>query len=272
MKYLLKDLENIQTILKDKNIFLFLDYDGTLTPIVDNPKQAALAQETSDLLNQLSKKSGLILAIISGRALEDIKKKVGIEGIIYAGNHGLEAEGPGIIFKSLVSRRAKAIIKHIKDNLTQKFSIIKGILVEDKKLTLSIHYRLIEKGKRPLLKKLLVNILQPYYNKNKIIIKKGKMVIEIRPSVEWDKGKIVLWLLERQRIIFNNKIRTPPVTNEVLPIYIGDDLTDEDAFKTIKGKGLTVVVGKKRVSEAEYYLKNVNDVLKFLREVDGKKK
>jgi trehalose 6-phosphate phosphatase len=83
----------------------------------------------------------------------------------------------------------------------------------------------------------------------------GKKVLEVCPPVNWDKGKAVLWLLHNMSFSEN----TP-----VLPIYIGDDITDEDAFKLLKGSGLTVFVGKPKKSNAEYYIKDTNEVLSFL--------
>ena len=113
MKYLFSDWEKLKNTLSDKSLLFLLDYDGTLTPIRESASLADLSKENKDLLNKLSKKPNCSVAIISGRSLEDIKNTVGVKGIIYAGNHGLEIEGPKIKFKSQLSPRLKAVIRHI---------------------------------------------------------------------------------------------------------------------------------------------------------------
>lgn len=251
---------------------LFLDYDGTLTPIVETPNQAIIPSETKDLLEQLSRKPKCKLAIISGRALKDIKNIVGIKNIIYAGNHGLEIEGPKIKFAIPVSPDYRAILKKIKKSLNIKISSISGAFIEDKGLSLSLHYRLTDKKDIPLLKGIFSKVVSPYLGRNKsqepqpnlvswdnIRIKSGKMVLEIGPAVKWDKGKVVLWLSAKQKAVLNRK--------SIIPIYIGDDRTDEDAFKAIKNKGLSIFVGKPKHSQSNYYLKNTREVVEFLKQI-----
>jgi trehalose 6-phosphate phosphatase len=261
MKNLFRHWDNLQKELSGKYIMLFLDYDGTLTPIVDRPEKASIAKEVKDLLGKLSKSPRCKLAIISGRALKDIKNIIGLKEIIYSGNHGLEIEGPKIKFEPLVSPGYKMILEHIKNDLRQKISSIRGAFVEDKGLSLSLHYRLVDKKQIPQIKTIFHEITILYLVRNKIKIKAGKMVLEVRPPAEWDKGKVVLWLLTRQ-VFATQKGR-------ILPIYIGDDATDEDAFKALKNRGLTVFVGEPKQSYAKYYLKNTKEVIDFLRRIPG---
>jgi len=257
MKYLFDHYKKLKERLTDKNIMLFLDYDGTLTPIVETPGRAILREETRNLLKKLSNSRKLKLAFISGRSLSDIKNRVGLRNVIYSGNHGLEIEGPKIKFKSPVSPRYKTILRQIKMDLSKKLSKIRGAILEDKGLSLSIHYRQVDKKQIPQIKTIFHETVILYLVRNKIKIKFGKMVLEVRPPTEWDKGKIVLWLLARQ--IFSAKKGT------VFPIYIGDDATDEDAFKALKNRGLTIFVGEPKESYAQYYLKNPKEVIDFLR-------
>lgn len=257
MKYLFSDWEKLKNTLSDKSLLFLLDYDGTLTPIRESASLADLSKENKDLLNKLSKKPNCSVAIISGRSLEDIKNTVGVKGIIYAGNHGLEIEGPKIKFKSQLSPRLKAVIRHIAEDLTKRLSGIKGIVIEDKELTISVHYRLIaEKGIQEFLS-IFSEIIDPYISRDKIKVDSGKKVYEIKPPVQWDKGKVALWFMVRQQFSAGEK--------KVLPVYIGDDVTDEDAFKALKRKGLTISVGESHTSNADYYLKNTDEVTKFLR-------
>jgi trehalose-phosphatase len=259
MKNLFRHWDNLKKELSDKYIMLFLDYDGTLTPIVSMPDKAFISQEVKELLNKLSKSPKCKLAIISGRALKDIKNIIGLKGNIYSGNHGLEIEGPKIKFEPLVSLRYKAILEQIKNGLNKKLSFINGAFVEDKGLSLSLHYRLVDKEDIPQVKTIFHETIILYLVRNKIKIKTGKMVLEVRPPSEWDKGKIVLWLLARQKFAVKDK--------NFVPIYIGDDKTDEDAFKVLKNKGITVFVGEPKSSYAQYYLGDSNEVKEFLKRI-----
>jgi len=257
MEYLFSHWDKLKDRLNDKCILLFLDYDGTLAPIVETPDKAVISKEQKDLLDKLSTSSHCKVSIISGRALSDIKARVGLKDIIYVGNHGLEIEGPKIKFKSAVSLQYKHILNHIKDDLKFKLSTIKGVFIEDKELSLSVHYRLADRDQISKIKTILHEATIPYTVRDKIKVKLGKKVFEIRPALEWDKGKVVLWLLARWEFSLKDK--------PILPIYIGDDVTDEDAFRALKNKGLSIFVGEKGNSKAKYYLKDTEEVTELLR-------
>ena len=142
-------------------------------------------------------------------------------------------------------------MKKVKLSLKKALADIKGVRVEDKGCTLSVHYRLVKPAKRMLVKKIFSRIVAPYVLSRKLKTSAGKMVLEVRPGIEWDKGKAVLYLLKRYK--------------RALPIYIGDDVTDEDAFKAIKEKGISIFVGSKKIkSKADYFLKNTSDVKIFV--------
>ena len=259
MNYLFSNWREFKEKLQGKYTFLFLDYDGTLTPIVDKPEQAMISKDTRRILEALSKSPRAKIAVISGRALKDIKQKIGLKNIIYVGNHGAEIEGPKIKFKSPISPRCRAILEHIKSDLTKNLASIKGTILEDKGLSLSLHYRIVDKKQIPQVKTILHEATIVYIVRNKIKIKSGKMVFEIRLPLEWNKGKVVLWLLARQKFILTDKT--------LIPIYIGDDTTDEDAFKVLRDKGITIFVGKHKKSYAKYYVKNTQEVSKFLKHI-----
>jgi trehalose-phosphatase len=259
MKNLFNYWDNLKKELNNKYIMLFLDYDGTLTPIVETPDKAIISKQTKELLEKLSKSSRCKVAIISGRALKDIKNRVGVKNIIYVGNHGSEIEGPKIKFESPISPRHKAILKQIKIELTKKLSSIRGVIIEDKGLSLSVHYRLVDRKRIPLVKTILHEAVNLYLGRNKIKVKSGKMVLEVRLPGEWDKGKVVLWLLARERFAVREK--------SFVPIYIGDDKTDEDAFKALRNKGWTIFVGNPKPSYAQYYLRNTREVTELLKRI-----
>jgi len=255
MDYLFAQSDKIQELLGNKFIFLFLDYDGTLTAIAPTPQEAVLPQEVRRTLQKLSLRPDCKIGIISGRALKDLKNAVGIENIIYAGNHGLEIEGPKLKFESRVSPQFKSVIRQVAEDLSKELKDIKGALIENKGLTLSIHYRLVDNKDIPLFEKIFYAAVAPYRESGKIKVDRGKKVYEIRPPVHWDKGKAVLWLLARQQFAIGDK--------KVFPVYLGDDKTDEYAFRALKGKGATVLVGDSGSSVADYYLKDSGEVVKF---------
>lgn len=256
MDYLFESWGKIQAKIKNKHIFLFLDYDGTLAPIADTPDKAFISSKAKDLLIRFSKDKRFSIAIITGRALKDIKNKLKIEKIIYSGNHGLEIEGPRISFTTPVPVEYRVILSRIKDKLIKEMSLIKGAFIEDKGLSLSLHFRLVDKNKQALIKTAFHETVIMYKIKGMVKTRAGKEVLEVRPAVNWDKGKVVLWLLDRQQFVLSGK--------PIFPVYIGDDLTDEDAFKALKNKGLTVLVGAPKESCAQYYLKNQKEVADLL--------
>jgi len=257
MKYFFKDRENLIDSLRNKFLFIFLDYDGTLAPIAKVPSKANIPKKTKALIYELAKSPQCRLAVVSGRALKDLKEKVGLKNIIYIGNHGLEIEGPRINFCSSVPSAYMRALKHIKEELNRRISPIKGAFVEDKGLSLSLHFRLVHESKRALVKTIFHEVVILYKVREIIKVKSGKLVLEVRPATDWNKGRVVVWLLARQEFATAGR--------QVLPIYIGDDLTDEDAFIALKNKGITLFVGEPKDSHARYYLKSVNEVVELLR-------
>ncbi|MFH0913444.1 MAG: trehalose-phosphatase [Candidatus Omnitrophota bacterium] len=259
MKHLFESWDKIKKDINGKYILLFLDYDGTLSPIVNTPDEAVIPRQIQSLLDRLSGDPRCKIAVISGRSLKDIKNKVGLKNIIYSGNHGMEIESPKIKFTSPVSPGYKTILEKIKEDLSARLSVIKGALVEDKGLGLSVHYRQVDKESVALLKTLFHEAVIIHLVRNRIRVESGKMVMEVRPPVKWDKGRVVMWLLARQRFSLKG--------GKIFPVYLGDDVTDEDAFRVLKNRGLTVLVGNPRPSHAQYYLKDTDEVAGFLKRV-----
>ncbi len=256
-KYLVKTLSR-------NLVFLMLDYDGTLVPIRPIPSRATLPPKTKKILLSAAESHQVILSIISGRSLHKINQMVGIEGIIYSGNHGLEIKTPYFKFRSPVPARMRKAIQHIAHKMNSVFYTTEGVIVEDKGLTLGIHYRLADPSKVSLIKKITGRIVSKEVQKRLVEVHSGKKVMEIRPCVAWDKGKAVLWLIKKYKEQYPRK--------KFVPVYIGDDRTDEAAFSVLKNKGITVRIGFKRSSKAKYVFKNVSQVLEFLKMLSKRKK
>ena len=252
MKHLFKDWENIQARIQNaQNLFLFLDYDGTLTPIVSRPELALCPSEVKRHLEKLHDLPGVYLAIISGRSLEDLREKVGVQGIIYVGNHGLEIENPAGRHKKILSSARTRELKRITQNLQDSLKEIPGILFEEKGPILAIHYRNVPQKFFTQVPQVLEAELRQWRDRWKMA--SGKMVLEIRPKIDFNKGDAVRDIL-----------KTFPSLG-LLPIYLGDDQTDEDAFRVLKGRGISVFIGQGRLSsEADFFLQNPDEVQEFL--------
>jgi trehalose 6-phosphate phosphatase len=136
--------------------------------------------------------------------------------------------------------------------MTDALSSIEGVIVEDKGITASIHYRMVDSSDICRMYNIFWSIADSY--KNLFMITSGKKVFEIRPLGIWNKGDAVKWIWKH---FDGNRI----------PFYIGDDLTDEDAFKVIRGKGIGISIGKS--DETDYYLKTQEEVKKLLQWLGG---
>jgi trehalose-phosphatase len=234
-----------------------LDYDGTLTPIAPTPAEAILERALREILISLSRKDKYTVGIISGRSLREVKRLLKIKGIYYAGNHGLEIEGSGIKFIHPDFLRFKPYIREINEALSAVTRGIKGIVLEDKAMTLSLHYRLVDKKWVSKIIRAFNAICMPYERKGKVKLTSGKKVLEVRPAIGWDKGKAVKKIKQLARF-----------ASESLICYIGDDKTDEDAFNVLRTKDISIFVGKATSSAARYYLKDTEEVAEFLERVN----
>jgi trehalose-phosphatase len=259
MKHFFDDWATIKESLKDKTLVLFLDFDGTLAAIVDHYQSATILRRSKVVLRQLVRDPMCLVVIVSGRALCDVKKRVGLENMVYVGNHGLEVAGAGIPYTSFVKADAKGLFRKIKRGLVRRVGKIQGVLIEDKILTISVHYRRV--GPKDLLsfRRVFFESLRPYLKGRKIDVHEGKKVLEIKPAVQCNKGSAVLWLLKYMRK--ENHCR------DLFPIFIGDDVTDETAFAALKKKGLCIRVGCGKASAAQYCLRNINQVARFLEAI-----
>src|SRR4030042_4007093 len=198
MRYLFDAWDSVNRRLKSADHILFLsDYDGTLTPIVDKPESANLHQETRKLLRTLAKNRRYTVGIVSGRALPDLKSKVDLEGIIYAGNHGLEIEGFGSSFLEPIAEEMRPFLQMLNQALSATLRGIKGAFVENKGLTVSVHYRLVDDAEEGRMKDTFRKVTDPLHVMGKIRITQGKKVYEIRPPVDWDKGKAIAWFMAK---------------------------------------------------------------------------
>jgi len=236
---------------KDKRRWFFFDFDGTLAPIAPTPEKAVLPAQTRSLLNKLSTVRGVKVGIVSGRQVDDVRKKVGLRHLTYIGNHGIEVLYNHRLFIEPRARRLKRSLLALARSLGAKVSRIPGALLENKRYTLSLHFRRVHASDHAALVRLAQTAIVQGPGGSDWTLRRGKKVIEIRPHSGWNKGKGIAWVLKRS-----------PAGRRVF--YIGDDQTDEDVFRMMKKTAITVRVGHNGRSAARYRLPKQSQVNQLL--------
>jgi trehalose-phosphatase len=238
-----------------RSLLLMTDFDGTLTPIVDDPGEAWLSDVMRGHLRSLARAQRSRVTIISGRGLDDLRSRVCLSEVTYAGCHGLEVAGPDFSFTHPEAEGQVEVLREIARTLLERAPLLDGMLVEPKRFAVAVHYRhLSPDSRRQLEDELARAILQ---DGARLKIFHGTKVVEILPAAGWHKGTCALWILEQTRREFGSAVGA---------LYLGDDWTDELAFEALVGKALTVRVGSdQRASKAEYRMEAVEEVEVLLR-------
>jgi alpha,alpha-trehalase len=252
----LESMDTLKSLAQGKRLVVALDYDGTLTPIVDRPELAVLSDRMRETVKRLA--NHCTVAVISGRDLQDVKSLVGIEDIFYAGSHGFDISGPEdrqMAFQQ--GARFLPVLDQAEKAFQEPLNRISGTFIERKKFSIAVHYRQVREDQVEAVEDIVDKVLSHYKELRK---GNGKKVFEVQPRIDWDKGKALLWLLENLEL----------KRTDVLPLYIGDDITDEDAFRTLKDWGIGIVVkdgastDAERVTAARYTLDDPDAVEDFL--------
>ncbi len=244
----------VENILRNRTPVFFLDFDGTLSPIVGHPEDAVLPKEIRYNLKECAAR--FKVAIVSGRDMDDLKEKVDINNLIFAGSHGFRISGPsGLYMEHPKSKEILPVMDKIEKGLyDDDFDKIGGIQIDRKRYAIGIHYRNVKDEDIPRINSKVNEIIDKYPGLKKGL---GKMIMEIKPDANWDKGEAVSWILENLDLKHKENI---------LPVYIGDDVTDEDAFNRLKDNGLGIIVGSHgNATAASYKLKNPYQVGLFLK-------
>jgi alpha,alpha-trehalase len=248
----LEHYAEIERQLCGRRAAVFLDYDGTLTPIVERPDLAVLSEDMRATVKTLAKLC--TVAVISGRDRADVEKLVGLEDLIYAGSHGFDISGPGGIDVQHEEGAAfAAIVRRAAGRLREALAPVEGALVEPKRFAVAVHYRQVAEVEMPAVEAAVDQVLAEAPDLRKTY---GKKVFELRPRLDWDKGKAVLRVLETLGLH----------GRDVLPFFLGDDTTDEDAFAALAERGIGILVGcPARDTAASYVLDRPAEVQQFLR-------
>jgi trehalose-phosphatase len=245
--------ERIANRLAQHELALFLDYDGTLTPIVDLPEQAILSEDMRSLLTRLAERC--TVAIVSGRDRQDVQAMVRLDTLIYAGSHGFDITGPGgLHLEHEEATHSLPDLDAAERRLRDRLGDIEGALVERKRFAIAVHSRLVADKDVGRIQETVEQIHQQYPSLRQM---RGKKVCELQPDVAWDKGHAILWLREAL------DLDRP----QVVTLYLGDDVTDEDAFRVISHRGLglgILVTPPHSGTHAQYYLRDCSEVRQFL--------
>src|SRR5437667_2378830 len=232
---------------------VFLDYDGTLTPIVSHPEEAVLSDSMRQTLRELAARAPVV-AILSGRDLDDVRRRLNIDSIVYAGSHGFDIAGPHGLRRQMATEFLPTLDLAEKE-LHEALDGISGARVERKRFSIAASLRNVNENDVPKVEQAVGEVARRHRKLRRI---NGKKVYELLPDVAWDKGKAVLWLLEALGLERGN----------IRPIYIGDDRTDDDAFRALEQRGIGILVSQQsQPTAARYSPKNPAEVECFLQAV-----
>jgi trehalose-phosphatase len=248
-------LDHVQEIARSGHrLAVFLDYDGTVTAIVSRPEDAWLSESMRQTLRSLTAR--VPVAILSGRDLDDVRGRVLVDGIVYAGSHGFDIAGAGGLRRELGAAYLP-VLDEAETELREALDEIPGAQLERKHFSVAAHYRNVNENDAF---RVAVAVEAVAAKHRELRRTEGKKVYELLPDIDWDKGKAVLWLLETLELERGN----------AFPIFIGDDRTDENAFRALTNRGAGILVSEQPgLTAASYWLKDPEEVECFLREITG---
>ncbi|MCJ7436932.1 MAG: trehalose-phosphatase [Acidimicrobiia bacterium] len=262
------DNPDLRRRLGAQPIALFLDYDGTLTPIVARPELAVLADNVRTELERVAARC--FVGIISGRDLADVRAMFGgdesadrsgggateADHLWFAGSHGFDVAAPDGTRTEFEEAHAHLdALGAAADDLERALVDIPGAWVERKRFAVATHFRQVDDARVPDVEEAVDRVLGAHEGLRKT---GGKRIFELRPDVAWDKGRALWSLFERAGL----------ARDDDLAVFIGDDVTDEDAFVALGDDGIGLVVADEaRPTDADYRLSTPDDVRAFLAEL-----
>lgn len=230
---------------------LFLDYDGTLTPIAGHPEHALLPEATRPVLQRLARLCPV--ALVSGRDVATLRRLVALDGVTYAGEHGFDILHPD--GERVEPPELAALIPHLeaaKGGLRDALCGLEGAILEFKRFSVAVHYRHVVPA---AVEKVRSAVAEQLERHPKLKAINGKKVFELQPALDWNKGRAVVSLMA-----------TEGIGPESLPLFLGDDITDETAFEALGGRGVCIVLEgeEDRETAAALRLADPEEVRRFL--------
>jgi trehalose-phosphatase len=249
----LRDREaDLHAWVAGRRLAVFLDYDGTLTPIVEDHGKAFMADDMRAAVAALA--DHCAVAVISGRDLAMLRRLVALDTVYLAGSHGFEIASPDDSIEPFEKgREFLAELDAVERELRERLARIEGHSVERKRFSVAVHFRQVADADVGRLTEIVDATLAEHPRLKKGF---GKKVYELRPGIDWNKGHAVLWLLKQ----------LAETHSDIAPVYVGDDITDEDAFRALSGVGLTIVVRdvETRPTAADCSVADVAEVRRLL--------
>ncbi|MEO7194679.1 MAG: trehalose-phosphatase [Pseudonocardiaceae bacterium] len=254
----LREGERFAATLAGRRLAVFLDYDGVLTPIVDRPQDAVMSESMREAVQALARRCPV--CVVSGRDRVVVQRLMGMDDLVVAGSHGFDIWSPreGTIAHPAASG-SDDLIAEVTDRLRAEIESIPGVVLEPKRASVGVHYRLVDPERHATVTALVNDLVGEYAGRLKVT--PGKRVYELQPKIDWNKGKAVLHLLRMLDLD----------AGDVAPLYLGDDITDEDAFRALAGRGVGIIVGHpddpevaNRPTAADFALESPLEVERFL--------
>jgi trehalose-phosphatase len=247
----------IQTKAHGRHLLLLSDFDGTLCEFSTDPAAVRLTDDRRHLLQSFASGPGTTLAIVSGRRLHDVRQRVALEApAYYAGLHGLEIEGGGDVFRHPDVAGSADLVRKLRISLASALSGLEGVFVEDKELSIVAHFRAASPEAAAHAREIVANLVQRHLESGELRMMRGACVLEFLPNIGWDKGSAVTWICQH----------VSSEHGDVSPVYIGDDVTDEDGFHAVRGCGVAISAAT-RASGAEFFLDGPTEVRALLEEL-----
>lgn len=257
--YIFDNLAEVERNIKSKEkILLGMDHDGSIAEIITTMQEARMTEQMREVLMILSKNPRICLAFVSGRMIDELKSVVKIDNAFYAGNHGFQIEGYGAEY-TYKDKKVIELIEKITKEVEKNYQNIDGIVIERKIYTTSFHFRNVPQNKQESVRTEILNTLNKHKN---IRIVEGKKLFNIRPKIKRNKGVAIETIGNH---FYKNNWR-----KHFTVIYIGDDNSDEDAFKILGDNDTGVVVNENPPENtyANYYAKNVKEIEELFRWVN----
>lgn len=249
----LSRLDEIEAAALHKRLFVALDFDGTLAPVKNDPEAVEISAEMKKRLKNLAMRCHV--AVVTGRDLSDIRERVGLEELYYSGSHGFEIVGPPESGLSLeVGQKFLPALDSALESLSAVIEEIPGAMLQRKRFSISVHFRLVEESLVSALEDAVNDVVKDLKG---LVTRPDKKAIEILPGMEWNKGSALLWLLEATGMTPENSF----------VISMGDDITDEDTFRVVQGRGAGIIVTETeppRTTFADYRLASTAEAGRFI--------
>lgn len=224
----------VRAWLGERHLLLVTDFDGTLSELAPTPGEAVLSPQVREALRAVAVHPRTTLAVVSGRRIEDVRRRTDDLALFVGGLHGLEISGDASDFLHPTLRKAAPVIAGIRQRAEEALAWCRDAVLEDKTYALTLHVRRVPAPDAARAFGQFVELAQPALDADLLRVLPGAQVLELLPAVDWHKGKAVEWI--------RSAVDVGPTTG-VGTVYLGDDRTDEDAFATLGTRGMAIGVG-----------------------------